>query len=524
MPAGGRLIAAAAMPQRSAEGYRPSTDEHQERPVPRISRSRRAEIQRQAQLVRQHGQRVGWDIERIAEAILARFPEVLALEAWRLAYGWSRRQAVDGIAVLYVDDGLAPPPVNTSMLCRWEHDDVAVCFEYATALVRLYRATPAQLGLGERTPAITLGALRACYGRPYVADLASVSNGSRYRTMTASSDNDAALAAVRESIQLALDVEGPTGGPSTVEQLQAAVEYYALNYSVFPPAQLATEIHRCRALVAAALRSEPGPDTQIDLRRSAGWLSALLGNLAFHLADYPAARIHLATAGRLGEAVGDDALVAWSYGAQSMIAQHLGQPVEALGFAQRALESVDTPLARAQILAWAQLRALAQLGRAVEAHNTIRDAQRAMDADPAGGRPGRFGFDRAELELHIAEAHLLLGEPSDAADHANASITATRHGGAGWAAATTVLAQAEALHDRPDQAAQLAHSVLDTISPPALRQTSRRRLQVLDRRLQALTQPGPPAQDLHGRLIGLPPLPAPTARSDEPNGPENDQR
>lgn len=488
--------------------------------MPRISRARRAEIQRQAQLVRQHGQRVGWDVERIVETILARFPDVAPLEAWRLAYGWSRRQAIDGIAALYLDDGLAPPPINTSMLCRWEHDDVAVSFEYSAALVRLYRTTPAQLGLGERTPGITVAALRACYGRSYAADLVSGSNGSRYRTMTASSDNDAAaLAAVRESIHLALDVEGPAGGPSTVEQLQAAVEYYALNYSAFPPAQLATEIHRCRALVAAALRAEPRPDTRVELRRSAGWLSALLGNLAFHLADYAAARIHLATATRLGEAAGDPALVAWSFGAQSRIAQHLDQPVEALGFAERALESADTPLARAQILAWAQLRALAQLGRAIEAHNTIREAQRAMDADPAGGRPGRFGFDRAELELHIAEAHLLLSEPADAANHANASISATRHGGAGWAAATVVLGQAEALHDRPDQAAQLAHSVLDTISPPALRQTSRRRLQVLDRRLQALTHPGPQAQDLHGRLIELPPHPAPTASSDEPNGP-----
>jgi len=48
----------------------------------------------------------------------------------------------------------------------------------------------------------------------------------------------AALAALRESIQLALDTEGPAGGPLTTEQLQAAVDYYALNYATFPPGRL----------------------------------------------------------------------------------------------------------------------------------------------------------------------------------------------------------------------------------------------------------------------------------------------
>jgi hypothetical protein len=37
-----------------------------------------------------------------------------------------------------------------------------------------------------------------------------------------------------------------------------------------------------------------------QLRLLAGWLSALVGNLAFRLGDSPAAAIHFSTAARLG--------------------------------------------------------------------------------------------------------------------------------------------------------------------------------------------------------------------------------
>ena len=49
-----------------------------------------------------------------------------------------------------------------------------------------------------------------------------------------------------------------------------------------------------------------------------------------------------------------------------------------------------------------------------------------MTADPDGAQPGRFGFDHAELHLHIAEASLLLGIPGQAREHAEASRAATR--------------------------------------------------------------------------------------------------
>ncbi|MGH8895532.1 MAG: hypothetical protein ACRDZ4_00585 [Egibacteraceae bacterium] len=153
-----------------------------------------------------------------------------------------------------------------------------------------------------------------------------------------------------------------------------------------------------------------------------------------------------------------------------------------------------------------------------QAAQVLAAARRALDADPEGEQPGRFGFDVAEFELHVAEAHLVLDDPALAAVRAQASLEHTTVGRPGWAAATLVLAGSEAHRHRPDQAAQLALTVLDTIPPQALRETARQRLAVLDGTLSTLDQPGPAARALHERLRTLPPLVAPPHRPEDPNG------
>ncbi|MGH8895531.1 MAG: hypothetical protein ACRDZ4_00580 [Egibacteraceae bacterium] len=290
----------------------------------KISRKWRAELLRRAHRIRQKGQLACWPVERIAEAILSELPDIRRLEAWRLAYGWTRPQVLGGIAALYKEDGLGAPPLNSSMLCRWEHGELPPSAEYADVLCRLYRVGSEQLGLTSR------------------ATLAPTARDGWYRlpqTMTANNDDGAALlAAVRESIQLGLEIEGPAGGPLTREQLEHAVQYYALTYSTFPPGLLASEVHGCRALVTGMLRHTQPAITRTDLRRLAGWLSALLGNLAFHLSDYPAAWIHLGTAARLGSGAGDARLVCWSLGAQSMVARYQHRYAEALDLAHQGME------------------------------------------------------------------------------------------------------------------------------------------------------------------------------------------
>jgi hypothetical protein len=480
----------------------------------RISRARRAGLQRAAQELRRRGQRDRWPVERIAAMIRVELPDILPLEAWRLAYGWSRPQAVAGISSLYQADGLAAPPVNPSMLCRWEHGTHPPGPEYENVLCRLYRADAAQLGLARaRVLRRTAG---TSAGYRHGKDAAAAGNGYQ----VTAEDEAAALAAVRESVQLALEAEGPSGGPLAARYLNAAWRYYDVSYSSFPPAMLAAEVHRTRALVTAMLRAPQPDQARTELRRVGGWLSALAGNLAFHLGDYPAAQIHLSTAARLGTAAGDTRLTCWSLGAQSMTSRAQDRDAEALDLARQAMEYAGTPLRRAQVLAWGELPALARLGGQYrrDALRVIGQAQDQMAADPDGSQPGRFGFDAAELHLHIAEASLLLGNPGLAREHAEASRAATRTGRPSWAAATLTLSQAEAASGRASDAAALAHAVLDATPAESLRQTSRLRLRSLDQSLAGTGAADTEVRSLAERIRALPQL-VPVGRiSDEPNG------
>ena len=90
----------------------------------RISRARRAELQRRAAQIRQRGQRADWDVAAIAEEIARQLPDVKPLEVWRLAYGWSRPQVVAAVLEIYRNAGRAEPGLTSARLCRWEHDTV----------------------------------------------------------------------------------------------------------------------------------------------------------------------------------------------------------------------------------------------------------------------------------------------------------------------------------------------------------------------------------------------------------------
>lgn len=480
----------------------------------KISRARRAELQRRAHEIRRQGQRSGSDVARIAADIRAELPELLSLEAWRLAYGWTRPHVVAGLSTLYTGESLAAPPVTPSMLCRWEHGDVTVSGEYGLALCRLYQVTPHQLGLPGGIASLTVT------GRPVGYGAVDGGHATPRNGYPVTADDNSALAALRESIELALEVEGPAGGPLTREHLAEAVSYYALRYSSFPPAQLAGEVHRTRSLVGAMLRQPQDDVSRAELRLLAGWLSALVGNLAFHLGDYPAAAIHFSTAARLGTAVGHPHLICWSLGAQSMTAYTQRRHPEALDLAHQAGEYANTPLRRAQILAWGELRALAAFGEArrSEAEDVMAAAQDQMAADPYGDQPGRFGFDTAELHLHFAEAGLLLGDHAQARAHAEASQRHIPHGRPGWAAAVLVQARGEAARGHHGDATALAHHVLDTLAAPALRETLRVRLRDLDHDLFAAADPGHEARELRERLRTLPRLVPADRTSDEPNG------
>lgn len=433
-----------------------------------VTRARRAQIQREAAALRARCQRDRFPVERTVTALRSQLPEVTALEAWRLALGWSRAQAIAQVAAVYRSDGLLPPGLSEAMLCRYEHSHEDPGPEYKQMIARAYGARVDQLGWATRCLACsttcTTPDLR--YGRGQ--DTATGTGA----TMTTASG----MPAIRESLQLAL-LDAPGGSAAVAALAQAAVEHYALNYSKHPPALLLDEVRGSRQLLAAALNDPADGDIGMELRRQVGWLSALLGNLSHHLADSTGALTHLTLAVDLGERNGEPALAGWASGALAMIATARQDWRHALVHADHGLQHAPAGLRRAQLLGWAQLPALAGLGDADRVDEVLAEADAILET--AVEMPGRFGYDLAEHRLHAAEANLTLRRYDRAALVARESIAAAPVDTPGWAAATLVLALAEA-RDAPEAAALRALDVMDRIPGPRLRATARARLARLD--------------------------------------------
>lgn len=351
-------------------------------------------------------------------------------------------------------------------------------------LCRAYRATPEQLGLHEvarvrqlsRWSAELIGyghhdAGVTASGRQEGADPMTTDAGRSPRSESPSSSR---------SWQNPRAARWSTNSPKRSRPLPPELQQA-------PVPVLFKEVRAARNLLAQLL--PPGTDST-ELHRQVGRLSGLLGNLAFHTwTTWPA---HAPTWAPPCHTPTGAVIRRWRRGLTGRRAWWPATP--------RGAAAAPAGLIRAQLHAWALLPTLAQQGRDREATAALDVAVNEIEADPAGQAPDRFGFDEAELALHQAEAHLTLDRTDQA--RAEAAAAACTAGTPGWAAATLVLAQAEA-SDQPSDAAQRALDILDRVPPSRLRATARTRLQRLEGLLAA--HPAEYVADLCERLRTLPP-------------------
>jgi transcriptional regulator with XRE-family HTH domain len=117
--------------------------------MPKISRSRRREMEEQAKQVRLRGQLEGWSADHIVARILEQLPELLPLEAYRFAHGWTREQLSAAIDLVYERDGLKAPRISPAEICGWEHGRHRPNAERQDVLACVYRTRPDRLGFGQ---------------------------------------------------------------------------------------------------------------------------------------------------------------------------------------------------------------------------------------------------------------------------------------------------------------------------------------------------------------------------------------
>lgn len=124
-----------------------------------VDRVRRQQLARMASEIRLRALRDRLSPNAITELICEQIPELFALEAHRLARGWSRPEVSARLDALYEDDGLAPPRVSAAELCRWEHAHRRPNDERIEYLCRLYETRPDRLGFGVDFSAVDIGHL-----------------------------------------------------------------------------------------------------------------------------------------------------------------------------------------------------------------------------------------------------------------------------------------------------------------------------------------------------------------------------
>jgi transcriptional regulator with XRE-family HTH domain len=124
-----------------------------------MTRIDRHQLGRRAAEVRLRCLRDGLPWQAIADVLSQEVAELTALEAFRLARGWSRTELSARLDALYESDGLAGPRISSAELCRWEHGHRRPAEERISYLCRVYETRPDRLGFGVDYSASDVGNL-----------------------------------------------------------------------------------------------------------------------------------------------------------------------------------------------------------------------------------------------------------------------------------------------------------------------------------------------------------------------------
>jgi transcriptional regulator with XRE-family HTH domain/tetratricopeptide (TPR) repeat protein len=332
----------------------------------------------------------------------------------RTRRGWSLREAARELRLRAAEVGrpLPGPEVLVSMISRWELGRHLPGPFYRWLFSEVYAIPEAALfGMDDvnrrQFAVVALGAAVDA-----IVPSAPLRREPEPTRPPRQSLEDTLGAAARESIELSRQVEASELGPTTLEHLELTVERLGLIFLNTPPEQVSEELgwHRHRATELLT-----GKQTLAERRHlyvALGWLTGLLGHLAFDLGHYSAARTHCLTALQLAHEADHRELGAWIRSLQAMIALYSGWFQEAADLAWAGEElAMDGTVGRVQLPVLAA-RAYARLGDHRGADAAVHRAEEAFERLSNPARPESvFSVDAARVPFCAGTAYVWLGQP-----------------------------------------------------------------------------------------------------------------
>jgi len=235
--------------------------------------------------------------------------------------------------------------------------------------------------------------------------------------------DDTLAATARESIELSRQVEASELGPTTLEHLELTVDRLGRIFLNTPPEALSEEIgwHRHRAAELLA-----GRQTLAERRHlyvALGWLTGLLGHLAFDMGHYSTARTHCLTALQLAHEANHRELGAWIRSLQAMIALYSGWFQEAADLAWAGEElAAGGAVGRVQLPVLAA-RAYSRLGDHRDADAAVHRAEEAFERLSSPARAESvFSVDAARVPFCAGTAYVWLGQPRRAETYSRQAL------------------------------------------------------------------------------------------------------
>lgn len=355
----------------------------------------------------------GWSPWQLASEIAAECGTSL-LHAHRLARGWTLDAAVTAYAEIR-------GRLTVQQLSAWENGPGRPGETHLDGLCQLYRTRPDRLGFGadytdgtEPQPSTPKASPR----RPEPTSAKATEDPERraiLRGLFATAGialSGAVLDALGDVRRSMADTLGESLSETTMEQWERSAGEYGHAYQMSPPNQLLSESVLDFVEVQQLLGCRQPADYRLRLCRVAAQLAGTAGIALVALGEHREARGWFRCAQLAAEETGDRALRAWLLTREAVIPFYFGSPQAAADLAERArLVAGNTVCATA---AWApalEARSLARLGRADDAREAMRIAERAfarLGSHDTGDTA--YGYTERQLRWHIGSMHTVLGD------------------------------------------------------------------------------------------------------------------